>query len=203
MAATFSFGTGYVYTRSRFYDIDFSGKELPPIFGYWSQPLMPLEPALKSVSMHIDRLPQYIEVAKRNCHYPSDLGLTLDESAAVYLYTMEWGKDSFYRALNQALRCEDRNTLQPWFPYLKLFDTALQKLPSLKGNIWRGVSTNISKNFKKNQEFTWWSVSSCSSEINVIKSFLGNDSTLFMIEAVNGKSVAGYTSFPQENEVLL
>ena len=45
---------------------------------------------------------------------------------------MEWGNDSFYRVLNRALRSEDRSSLKPWFVFLKLFATALGKLPNLK-----------------------------------------------------------------------
>ncbi|CAF5147026.1 unnamed protein product, partial [Rotaria sp. Silwood1] len=57
----------------------------------------------------------------------------------------------------------------------------------------------------KNQIVTWWSVNSCSSSVNVIKDFLGNkkNSTLFMIEALNGKKVSGYTEYETEDEVIL
>jgi hypothetical protein len=37
------------------------------------------------------------------------------------------GDQTLYRVLNQALRSEDREVLKVWFPYLKLFDTALEK----------------------------------------------------------------------------
>ncbi len=52
---------------------------------------------------------------------------------------------------------------------------------------------------------TWWSVNSCSSSANVIKNFLGNDknSTLFLIEAVNGKKISGYTEYENEEEIIL
>jgi hypothetical protein len=52
---------------------------------------------------------------------------------------------------------------------------------------------------------TWWSVNSCSSSVNVIRDFLGNDknSTLFLIEAINGKKVSGYTEYENEDEVIL
>ena len=63
----------------------------------------------------------------------------------------------------------------------------------------------LDKDFTKNQLFTWWSVNSCSSSVNVIKNFLGNDqsSTLFLIEAINGKKVSGYTEYENEDEVIL
>jgi hypothetical protein len=118
---------------------------------------------------------------------------------------MEWGDTTLYRVLNQALRSENRQALKIWFSYLKLFDTALDKLPTVKEILWRGVPLDIGKNFTKNQMITWWSVNSCSSSVNVIKDFLGNkkSSTLFLIEAVNGKKVSGYTEYESEDEVIL
>jgi hypothetical protein len=154
---------------------------------------------------HIDELKRSIKAAKKYCHFPSEHGLTHDESAAIYLYTMEGGENSFYRVLNEALRSEDRPAIKPWFPYLKLFDTALAKLPTVRKNIWRGVVGDISMNLKKGEEFTWWSVTSCSLSMDVVKDFLALEktSTLFLIEAVNGKCVSGYTNYPDEDEVLL
>ena len=190
---------------NRFGDIDYSFKKLPPIYGFRGEKIVSLETALKPIESDIDELPYYIKTAKRHCHFPSEHGLSKDQSAAVYIYTMEWGDTTLYRVLNNALRSEDRQALKIWFPYLKLFDTALDKLPTVKGNLWRGVSLDIGKNFTNNQLLTWWSVNSCSSSVDVIKDFLGNEknSTLFLIEALNGKKVSGYTQFEKENEVIL
>ncbi|CAF3836281.1 unnamed protein product [Rotaria sp. Silwood1] len=194
-----------LHTTSRFVDSEFDNKKLPPICGYWSEKLVPLEHALKPIESRIDQLDRSLKAAKRYCHFPSEHGLTRDESAAVYLYTMEGGDNSFYRILNQALRSEDRPALKPWFPYLKLLDTALAKLPTVKANIWRGVVGDIGNNLKKNEKLTWWTITSCSLSIDVIKDFLASEtrSTIFLIEAVHGKCVSGYTNYPSEDEVLL
>ncbi|CAF1192806.1 unnamed protein product [Didymodactylos carnosus] len=202
---TISISRILAHIMSRFADIDLSNKKLSPIDGYWSYPLVPLEKALEPILSRIDQLDRSIKAAKKHCHYPSEHDLTRDESAALYLYTMEGGDNSFYRVLNQALRLEDRRLVKPWFSYLKLFDTALSKLPTERRNIWRGVPSDITKNFKKNQELHWWAVSSCSLSMDVIKDFLSRDtiSTLFLIQAVNGKNITGYTNYPNENEVLL
>jgi hypothetical protein len=71
--------------------------------------------------------------------------------------------------------------------------------------LWRGVSLDIGKKFTENQLVTWWSINSCSSSVNVIKSFIGDEknSTLFLIEAINGKRISGYTEFENENEIIL
>ena len=188
---------------SRYNDVQFDNTKLPPIYGHWSSPLVPLEQALQSVRPPIDQLPRYIQVAKKHCRYPSEHGLSRDESAAVYLYTMEWGDESLYRVLNKALRSETRRELTQWFPYLKLFDTALEKLPTVKECLWRGIDAGLTTKFEKDQDLIWWAVSSCSSSLDVIKDFVGKDAVLFMIQAMNGKDISGYTNFPDENEVLL
>jgi len=188
---------------TRFADVNFETKQLTPVYGYSSYPLVSLEQALQPISPLIKQLDRYIKVAKQNCTCPPEYRLTYDESAAIYLYTMEWGRSSFYRVLNRALRSEDRSSLKPWFHFLKLFDTALGKLPNLKRVIWRGVRYDISKEFKENEDVTWWTINSCSSSIHVIKNYLDNNSTLLLIEAINGKDVSGFTNYPHEDEVIL
>ncbi|CAF4918290.1 unnamed protein product [Rotaria sp. Silwood1] len=118
---------------------------------------------------------------------------------------MEAGDHSFYRVLNQVLRKENRKEAIPWFSYLKLFDTALKKLPKRKGNIWRAVPGNVASEYKPNQVLIWWTISSCSTSADVVKAFLkpNQEATLFMIEAINGRDLGGYTMFPNENEVIL
>ena len=190
---------------NRFGDLDWSFKKLPPIFGFHSQDLVSLEQALQPLESQIKELRRYIEIAKDYCHYPNEQNLSKDQSASIYIYTMEWGETSLYRVLNQALRSENRQALKIWFPYLKLFDTALDLLPNVKESVWRGVPLDIGQNFTKNQMFTWWPISSCSLSISVIEQFLANElkSTLFLIQTVNGKNIAGYTQYEKEDEVIL
>ena len=190
---------------NRFGDINGSFKRLPPVYGYHSQQIVSIEKALEPIELHIDQLVRYIKIAKKHCHFPSEHGLSKDQSAAIYIYTMEWGETTLYRVLNRALRSENRQALKIWFPYIKLFDTALDLLPTVKEVVWRGVNLDIGKMFMKNQIITWWSVNSCSSSVNVIKNFVGNEkqSTLFSIETMNGKKVSGYTEYESEDEVIL
>jgi len=190
---------------NRFGDIDCSFKRLPPVYGFRSAKVVSLAEALQPIESQIEELAYYIKIAKKSCHFPNDHGLSKDQSASIYIYTMEWGETTLYRVLNEALRSENRQALKIWFPYLKLFDTALDLLPTVKESVWRGVPLDIGKNFTKNQMFTWWSISSCSSSVNVIEQFLQskNNSTLFLIEVVNGKKVSGYTEYEGEDEVIL
>ena len=110
-----------------------------------------MEDAIKSIEHLIENLAADVWVAKNKCKTPTD-GLTSDESAAIYLYTME----SIYSLLNQALRDKRRERLVPWFTYLKLFLTALWKLPSVKCVVWRGVKKNINQQFNEGENFFWW-----------------------------------------------
>ena len=160
---------------NRFCDVELENQDLTPISGYWSYALVSLEESLKPMLGTIEELDRSIKAAKKYCHYPSEHGLTRDESAAVYLYTMEGGGNSFYHVFNRALRLEDRRQAKPWFPYLKLLDKALNKLPHVSGSIWRGVPGDISGSYQKNQSFTWWSISSCSLSTEVIEGFLSSN----------------------------
>ncbi|CAF1344469.1 unnamed protein product [Rotaria sordida] len=190
---------------SRFLDIDLNNKKIPPNYGYQNQSLLSLEEALEPIVPRIDNLRQYIKEALEKCHFPSEHGLTHDQSASIYLYTTEWGAQSLYRLLNKDLQSEDPFVLTPWFNYLKLFEIALTKLPTEKKRLWRGTTDDVNKNFINGSEIIWRSASSCSTTLNIIKDLLDNDTnaTLFMIEAMTGRNLSGYTKYPDENEVLL
>ncbi|CAF2106931.1 unnamed protein product [Rotaria magnacalcarata] len=116
---------------------------------------------------------------------------------------MEWADESLCRLLNKALRKEDRSTLKPWFSYPKLLHTALKKLPRASENLWRGVDSDVSENYRANEKLAWWCFSSCASNVKVAKEFLGSTLTLFMIEAKNGKDISAYSNFPGEDKVIL
>ena len=83
-------------------------------------------------------------------------------SAALYLYSMEAGEHSLYQHLNRILRDEDRR---------------------------KTVPLDVSEEYQKVTFVTWPSFSSCPALFTVVKEFLkpNQDSTLFMIEAVDGK----------------
>ena len=179
-----------------------------PFKGYEDAPLLPLIEAINLVSHLFDEIKDYINAALKNCQNPLD-GLTEDESAAVHLYTMQlYTGHSLYQILNRSLRAENREELIPWFPYLKLFFTALEKLPSLRKNVRRGVrGINFSSKYTKGMKFHWWSVNSCTTDLQLLnsKKFLGTcgPRTLFAIECINGKSISNHSHFPQEGEVIL
>ncbi|CAF0981377.1 unnamed protein product [Adineta steineri] len=194
------------HNGDRFTDIELENKRLPACYGYLNYKLLSLAEAMNELQNFLNDINRFVKLAKRHCTYPNDHNLTKDESAAIYIYTMELSDDSsVYRILNQTLRAEDRTKVRPWFGYLRLLDSATSKLPTFKGIIWRGIDKNVTMKFKKGQRITWWSISSCSTSIDVISSFISksSSSTLFHIECLNGKSVSSFTCYPNENEVIL
>jgi hypothetical protein len=122
-----------IYINRRFLESarDESNEFLTPISGYEKVTVESLEDACEPIKDLFDqKLKQNVTIAKMKSTKPED-GLSSDESACIQLYTMEWDvhNDSLYMVLNQTLREADRNKLQPWFKYLKLFLTAFFKLP--------------------------------------------------------------------------
>jgi hypothetical protein len=182
---------------------------LSPIRGYQNRPLLSLTETIKPISNLFYEIEDYVYVALHNCQKPND-ELTQEESAAIHLYTMQFhGGLSLYRLLNQSLRAENREELIPWFPFLKLFLTALHKLPSQRSTVWRGIkNVDLSSKYKPGMKIVWWGVSSCTARIEVLESdqFLGKYGlrTLFSIECINGKSVANHSYFKNtEKEIIL
>jgi hypothetical protein len=179
---------------------------MTPIRGYEKKPLVSLEEAVIPLREIFHGVGEQVYYAKHNCQEPKD-GLTQDESAAIMLYTMEWGDNSLYRVINQTLRTEDRSHIKPWFSYLKLVLTALRKLPSFEGIVWRAMKNNMSEHFIKGERGVWWSFSTATLNADVLEGggFLGQTGgrTLFSIQCKDGKRLGSHSSFPQEEEILL
>jgi hypothetical protein len=169
------------------------------IFDYEDAPVLTLEEAVEKIVPPISRAMDYVATAKEKYNRDSTL-LTQDESAAIYLYTMP---TSFHSALNNTLRAENRRALKPWFAFLKLFITALKKLPSTKATIWRGVNYDDTLTYVDNDVLIWWSVNSCSMNLEKVQSFLGESGTLFIIDAICAKDISTFSAIPDEQEVVL
>ena len=183
---------------------------LGPIVGYTQEHLPSLLEACKPLIDVVDDILHYASIAieKTPDNPPDDL--THDESASIRLYTMEWNnkKPSLYSVLNRTLRTEHRDKLRPWFKYLALFLTALVKLPCAPLQVvWRGVAQDISAQFPRHTDVTWWSFSSCTTTLTVLENalYLGNatNRTLFSIEAFNARNVSAHSFFQTEDEILL
>jgi hypothetical protein len=185
-------------------------RTLGPIIGYAQEPLLPLVDTCTPLAHIVDDIFTYVSVAlDKTPSHPAD-GLTHDEAAAIRLYTMEWGDNqkSLYRTLNYTLNNRDREDLRPWFKYLKLFLTALVKIPCApQQTVWRGVRKNVKDEFPRGTQVKWWSFSSCTQTLTVLENdmYLGNvgERTLFSIEVFNGKNISDHSHFDTEDEILL
>jgi hypothetical protein len=188
-------------------DID---TDLGPIVGYAAEPLLPLAKACAPLIDIIHDLSVYVQMAlDETPDVPPD-GLTVDESAAIRLYTIEWKRPhrSLYSMLNHTLKKDNREHLRPYFKYMKLFLSALAKLPCApQSTVWRGVTKNASAEFPPGTQVTWWAFTSCTTELTVLENnmYLGNtgNRTLFSVEAINGRTVRDHSHFVSEDEILL
>ncbi|CAM4811676.1 unnamed protein product [Rotaria magnacalcarata] len=178
---------------------EFQNANRNPIYGYQDLPIMTLEKATASIVPLVSGLMDYVVLAKQYCNRYSPI-LTWDESAAIYLYSMQ---TEFFSSLNKALRDEKRHLLKPWFPYLKLFLNALERLPFYNDTVWRGVSGDFDASCLNNDLQTWWSVNSCSKALNVIEAFVGGKGVVFAIKVSHGKDISAYTAMKDEQEVIL
>jgi hypothetical protein len=183
---------------------------LGPVVGYAEEPLLPLAEACDPLIDIIHDMLLYVQMALDGTPEEPPEGLTIDESAAIRLYTIEWtGKHrSLYSMLNHTLKKDSREHLRPYFKYMKLFLTALAKLPCVPpSTVWRGVTKNVSAEFPPGTPVTWWAFSSCTTELTVLENnmYLGNTGsrTLFSVEAINGRTVRAHSHFVTEDEILL
>ena len=185
------------------------GRMLTPIRGYQSMPLVSLQQAVEPLVSILPAVREMVWIVLQQRTGPFH-GLSRDESAAIMLYTLDWDPPGrpFYRVLNDALGSEDRQRLKPWFLYLKLFLTALDRLPSCTtGHFYRGVKRDLRADYPTNHEFVWWRFSSCTATLEVLQSeaFLGNvgSRTMFMIACHSAKDIRRHSFYPNENERLL
>ena len=194
---------------SRFKDITGEPQRmLLPIQGYEHMPIVSLEEAVFPLVSLVPQIRRMVYIVKERCDDPQD-GLTIDESASIMLYTMEWvpKQKSFYFILNANLRAENRSKLRPWFRYLKLLLFALSKLPSARHCVYRGIKSDLHHLYHKGKVFPWWGFSSCTLLLEVLQSddFLGKrgNRTMFIIDCDSGKDIRNHSFFSTENEILL
>ena len=166
------------------------------IYGYQNLPVLTLEETVETIVSLVPSVGECVSTAKKKCNKRSTL-LTLDESAAIYLYSMP---TPFVSRLNAALRLENQHLIKPWLAYLKLFISALEKLPSTKRTVWRGVCGDARSGFIDDSIHIWWSVNSCSMALDLVEVFLGETGTVFAIDTIYGRDISAFSAFPEEQE---
>ncbi|MFG2332674.1 ADP-ribosyltransferase domain-containing protein [Streptomyces sp. NPDC048604] len=181
------------------------GRILPAITGVFDTPLMgfddavaPVTQVLSGLARHIDRSREF---GKRRADEAAG-GLSADAIAALYLYTCESG---FYRDINAVLRSPDRSKVVPYIPYLRLLFSAVSGLPARTEPLWRGVALDLRRQYPLGETVTWWGVSSCTSELNVARAFLGSRGkrTLFEVTPARAVGIRSFSAFTGEEEYIL
>ncbi|CAM4814016.1 unnamed protein product [Rotaria magnacalcarata] len=192
-------------STDRFLDADQEPlPRLSSIQDYRKESLVKLEDAVKSNQLLTYDYEHMALTAKRKMYCLGDK-LTVDEAAAIYLYTMwHWRtNEAIAIQLNRVLRSGVPNHIIPWASYIQLFVTGLNKLPSKKGTVWCGARGDITAHYQN--ECIWTGFSPCTGTKLVIDDLLKKCAvyTMFEIECINGKSICDYSENPYENEVLL
>ena len=82
-----------------------------PITGYANEPTASLQNAVEPLVSFLPTISHHAARAKCKCRNPPSAGLTLDESASIILYSMEWDPHNqcLYVVLNETLRSGDRD----------------------------------------------------------------------------------------------
>ena len=119
--------------------------------------------------------------------------LTVAGIAAINIYTGEFVPPQFYSVLNTALRDANREKCKPFVPYIWLLMHALRDCPLYdKKVVFRGVKADLSAQYPKDREVTWFQFSSCTCDLSVEQSeqFCGSSGvrTLFTIELTSGRA---------------
>jgi hypothetical protein len=183
---------------------------LPPMQGYENMPLASLVEAVTSLTSLVPDVERMVWTAKQS-RFSNESDLTDDESAAIFLYTMEWEPrdKSFYSILNKTLQEVNRQLLKPWFLYLRLLMTALAKLTSDFNRLTVNcdVKLDLSTQYPKGIIVTWWGFSSCTTSADALNNdqFLDQSGTrtMFSIECYSEKAIKQFSYYANEEEVSL
>ncbi|CAF1257269.1 unnamed protein product [Rotaria sordida] len=180
---------------------------LQSISGYEKLEPVPLETAVEPIQSLFSDLPHDVSIAKDATKRPTD-GLTPDESAAIYLYTLDIKPRSLYLVLNEILFHRDRQKLKPWLPYLRLFFNGLFKIPSYTMKIiWHGVKADLHTKYETRKCYIWWGITSCAQSIDVLRhpAYLGETGvrTVFSIECLHGRPIKTHSCYQRDEEILL
>ena len=136
-----------------------SFKHFTSIYGFDKMPIVSLEEAVEPLTPFLGiEIQSYVSIAKgHNNTFSTVNGLTLDESASILLYLMEWQPYDHCISfiLNSILRSAKRhNQIKSWFLYLKLLLTSLSKLPVVQHPIYRAIKCDLSKDYPLGKTFT-------------------------------------------------
>lgn len=123
-----------------------------------STPVEPIDAVIQHLAPLIGSFNKEVNIAKEWASQCSNEQLTIDESASIYLYTMgptTTDSQPFYGYLNEALRSKVNDEQKVYFPYLKLFISALSKLEPVALSVTRGTKMDLSETYSVGKTFFW------------------------------------------------
>jgi uracil DNA glycosylase len=175
---------------------------IPPITGILAEPVRSLADATRDLERALPGLARLVAHTLGYADRQAAAGLSRDEIAALHLYTLA---SAFYKQLNAALRAPDRRAITPYRAYLRLFLSALARLPRTNTPLYRGVARDLRRDYAEGRVITWWGVSSCTPKIEVARAFLGANGrrVLFEVHAHRAVSIRRFSAYTQEEELVL
>ena len=147
-------------------------------------------------------------LVKQNCKNLTQI-LTSSEAAGIMLLTLDWpSKEVCFRTImNTACASGERAQIKPWLPYVTFLFAAIAKLPTVKGNVFRGLSGNLSDQYPKDKTTESWEFSLCAPSIEALEAeeTFGKTGprTLFTIECHSGKDISPYAFVSDKHAILL
>ena len=97
--------------------------------------------------------------------------------------------------------------IKTYFPYMKLINSALEKLPKYPDTVWRGVKTekDVSNKYLVGKVLVWWSYTSTSKKGKAVETFLGDDGhrLLFQIHSKTGIDIEKVSAFGEDEAEVL
>lgn len=194
---------------------------LGPIRGVFddaANPIVPITAAVEvmpiDISSELFQAKRFIKKKRTKEEIAKYPGLTSCMAAAIFIYTCEC---PLYHKLNELLRDRNRAELrgQPgktFFPYIRLLFSGIRTMASGQSKMLnRGVKLDLvsvnSDKFCEDESVIWWSFSSCTSRLSVLKNplFLGEtgDRTIFQVMTTKAVNIEEFSAVKNEAEWLL
>ena len=152
----------------------------------------------------------------RLAHLPiNEKRLSLDEAIAIAAYTFdlgfnsntEDGSDNLFVILNNVLRERNSAKLLKLKPFLFYLMSGLSKLDGVNGTVYRGIPSSfisiIREKYIMGSEIHWSGFTSTTTSLISAQKFAMKNGIIFRIIVTSGRSLVNYSSFPDEEEILL
>jgi len=193
------------YLRMGFQNVENDNKKLTPLTNIMELNLMDtLKLAMGGICSTSDinsSVKKGEQMEKKNAGNPVTK-MSKELYGALMLYT----SNAIYSELNTLLRSENRNMLEKYMNYLRMFLEALIRLPKQNVTLWRGISIDLSTQYKVGDTVTWWGVSSCTSAKHVAEGFMhscGGNCSFLTIDSKTATDISEISFYSSEKESLL